>query len=96
MTDQMTDSEVITWGDLAESLINNPAYIELYDRITMDLAKEMLASSMHEKEYRDDLFATYNGMRAFANRLVNMVEAKQTVLQRIDEENGIEPDFENE
>lgn len=93
MQDQMTDSEVIHWGDLSEALIDNPAYIALYDKLTMDLAKEILATPKADAEYRNQLYDIYDGMRAFSTRLVNMVQAKHEVIKRIDADNGIEQDF---
>ena len=96
MVEQMTDSEVIQWGVTAEELINNPNYIALYDKITMDLAKEILATPKSDEEYRKQLYEIYDGMRAFATRLVNMVEAKETVIKRIDAENGLDQDVELE
>lgn len=93
MTDQMTDSDTIHWGDLAEAVIDNPAYIALYDKITMDLAKEILATPADDEKYRKQLYDIYDGMRAFGTRLVNMTQAKHEVIKRIDAENGIEEDF---
>lgn len=91
----LTDSEVVQWGVNAESLLNNPDYNALYDKIKMDLALEILATNITEREFREQLFQTYDGMRAFATRLVNMVESKNAVLTRIDRDNGLEPDFED-
>lgn len=82
-----TDTETITWGDLAQSLIDNPGYITLYEKITDDLAKEILATALSDDEYRRELYHTYHGMRTFATRLVNMIQAKNEVIQRLDRDN---------
>jgi len=86
---QITDSEVIQWGVNAQALIDNPDYIALYDKITSDLAKEILATPLDDHKYREQLYLTYNGMRSFATRLVNMIQASNEVISRLDTENGL-------
>lgn len=91
----MTDTEIIEWGDKAQALIQNPDYIALYDQVTKELANAILATNVTENEYRDQLFHTYNGMRAFGTRLVNMVSQKDDVIARMDaEREQPESDFE--
>jgi hypothetical protein len=77
----MTDQEIFEWGDRAEALINNPDYILLYEHITMELAKAILATNLSEHEQRKNLYNTFNGMRDFGSRIVSMVAVKQQLIE---------------
>lgn len=82
----MTDQEIFEWGDKAEALINNPDYIKLYEKITMDLAKGILATTIDDVASRKDLYNTYAGMRAFGNTLAGMVLHKEALIKAQEEE----------
>jgi hypothetical protein len=84
----MTEDETITWGLHAERLINDDSFIDLFEKVKSDLAFEMLSTALDDEKYRQQLYLTFNGMRAFSDRLVQMATAKLHIEQERNEANA--------
>jgi len=84
----MTDAENLIWGDKAESVLSHPDYQDLFDKLTDDLAKAILATNVTEEALRNELYHTYNGMRAFALRLETMMKVRDDIIARQEAENN--------
>jgi hypothetical protein len=76
----LTEQEIFEWGDRAQSLIDSPDYIKLYEHITLEVAKEILATRPEEHERRKTLYNLYAGMREFGSRVVTMVAVKEQLI----------------
>lgn len=83
----MTNEEAITWGLHAESLIMDPNYNLLFDKVKADLAYEILSTPLDDAKYREQLYTTFNGMRAFADRLTAFAIAKKNIVDAMDAAN---------
>lgn len=84
----MTEQEIFEWGHRAEVLIKSEEYIPLYEKIAMDIAKEILATPLNDRELRNQLYNTYNGMRDFGIRLNAMIVSKEMTIERNDAEDN--------
>jgi len=84
---QPTDEQTITLGLMAESLMNDDAFNELYELVEDRIAKEILATPLADKETRELLYQTYNGMRAFVQYINQFRTAKDQVVERLNAEN---------
>ena len=82
-----TEDDIVNLGIQAESLMMDPGFNTLFNRVTEDLALAILATPFDDRDYRDQLYLTYNGMRAFADRLTAFVVAKEEVKRARDEQN---------
>jgi len=84
----MTDDQTIGWGLKAEALLRDDNYNDLYALVQEHLGKEVLTTPITEKEYREQLYLIHHGMRSFADRLTQMVMAKNAVIERINKQNA--------
>jgi hypothetical protein len=96
MTEEEREAEIILWGIKARELIDNDNYIEIFERIKAELADEILATSMTEKDQRENLYLIYNGMRAFGDRLAGLAKAGLDILSAKDTEGREAFDFEDD
>jgi hypothetical protein len=93
----MTEEEqqlAIHWGLKAETLCRNDTFNELYDFLGDMITKQVMSSSLYDKEYREQMFTTWHGMRAFRDKLVELaITAKEILKARdADFEANIEPE----
>lgn len=89
----MTEDETIEWGMRAEGLVTSNEFNDLFDKIKDDLAREILSTPLCDNDYREQLYVTFNGMRAFADRLVQLVTAKENIKAERDAKNNSEQDI---
>jgi hypothetical protein len=86
MTQEEQEAATILWGMKAKQLIENDDYIDLFEHMKAELANEILATSMSEKDHRESLYLIYNGMRAFGDRLAGLAKAGIDILEAKDTE----------
>lgn len=89
------EARKIHWGLKAKSLIENDSYIEMFEFMKQELATEILDTPLTSKDYREELFITFHGMRAFGNRLTQLVVDAHHILAARDED-IIKPSEEDE
>lgn len=76
----MTNEEIINLGLQAEQLLGNDAFNDLFAQVSDAISREIIATSISQKDKREELYSTYNGMRAFAHMLHSYVSAKNNVV----------------
>jgi hypothetical protein len=76
----MSDQEIIQNGVEAETLLNDDGFNHLFETTQNSLSQQILATAPHDIQTREQLFYTYQGMRAFIGNLGQMVSAKDNVL----------------
>ena len=96
MTEEEREALVILWANKARELIENDTYIELFEHMRTEIASEILATSMTEKDQRENLYLIYNGMRAFGDRLAGLAKAGLDILSAKDTEGREAFDFEDD
>lgn len=82
-----SNDELITLGLLAKRLLTDDDFNNLFELVANDLSREWLASSQNEKETRESLYSTFDGMRAFAARLAQYVSVMDQVVARMNQDN---------
>jgi len=88
----MTDEQHIARGLLAEDLMNNPAYQDLFTIVTEQMSKEILATSLDQAEERNSLYLTFHGLRSFNNLINSYRTTKDEIVARMDAEHQQEDD----
>jgi hypothetical protein len=76
----MTEHDIIQNGADAESLLGNDAFNRLFEATQQQLANQILATTPQDIGTREQLFFTYQGMRAFVATLGQMVSAKDNAI----------------
>jgi hypothetical protein len=84
----MTEDEIIELGYLAENLARDEGFNALFEKVTKDLSLEILGSTYEDKDYREQLYLTYNGMRAFADRITQFALAKSEIEKTRNEQDA--------
>jgi hypothetical protein len=83
----MTEHDIIQNGADAEALLGNDAFNRLFEATQQQLANQMLATTPSDIATREQLYFTYQGMRAFVANLAQMVSAKDNALAMREAEN---------
>lgn len=66
-------------GMKAETILRDDNFNEMFEIITSEVVKEILETSLDDTKFREQLYITVNGMRAFNERLVRYVAEKQSI-----------------
>lgn len=82
----MTDEQTITLGLSAEHLMNDQSFNAIYEAITEQISKEILATPLSDTQTRQDLYLTFHGMRSFLNYTNMFRTAKDQVVERLNYE----------
>nr|WP_042674289.1 hypothetical protein [Methylobacterium sp. B34] len=88
----MTEDDHIAQGLDAEALLKHPAFDRLFDVVVEKTSRAILETTIEQQEERERLYRTVNGMRAFANELMQMVLIKENIRRQRDAE-GDDGDF---
>ena len=83
----MTEEEqqhVIQWGLKAKTLLEDDRFNELYMFIQNQLNSAIMSSSLKDKDFREDMFTEYAGLRSFIHRLADLAKASQDILEARD------------
>lgn len=91
--DRLSEDAIIQRGLTAEAILRSDEYNDMYDLIARDIADEILATPLNDEDYRNQLYITYNGMRAFSQRLVAYATAKKSIEDKRNAEQDIEQDI---
>lgn len=83
----MTEEQTIDLGLKAEHLMNDAAYQELFDITVNQMSMQILATSVEQKEQREQFYLTVHGLRAFNNLINSYRTAKDEIVARRNEEN---------
>lgn len=89
----LSEDEVIRRGLLAEALLKSDDFNDLYDVIQKDIANNILATSLDDKDFRESLYITFNGMRALTQRMTEYASAMRAIEAKRNAENTEEQDI---
>lgn len=86
---------IISTGIAADRLLKNDDFLTLWDTITEECGRDMLATDIHEAEARHNLYLTFAGMRHYFNRLVHYrnVMEQEIARKKLEDDNPGGRDF---
>jgi hypothetical protein len=100
MTQEEQEAQTILWGLKAKTVLENEAYQQLTTFMQKEISEAILATPLNERDYREELYQIYNGMRAFNGRLDGLLAASLAILEARDQDTlsaaNEQPDFEDD
>lgn len=90
---RLSEDEVIRRGLLAEAFLNSDDFNDLYEAIQRDISLEILATALDDKEFRESLYITFNGMRALAQRMTAYANAMRAIEEKRNADNTDEQEI---
>lgn len=75
-----TEDHLIQRGLTAESILRSDGFNDLFDLIVSEIGREILETDLEDPmKYRDNLYLTVHGMKAFRNRLTTYAVIKNEI-----------------
>jgi hypothetical protein len=74
------EDHLITRGLKAETILRGDEFNELFDLIVSEIGREILETDLEDPtKYRENLYLTVHGMKAFRNRLTTYAVEKNQI-----------------
>lgn len=74
------EDHLIQRGLMAEDILRSDGFNELFDLIVSEIGREILETDLEDPlKYRDNLYLTVHGMKAFRNRLTTYAVLKNEI-----------------
>jgi hypothetical protein len=82
----MEEEKIIERGLMAEAMMHDENFQNLYEIVENELARGILATSVDDKARREELYVTYQGLRYFTQLINGYRLAKDQIIEKRDAE----------